>query len=139
MGKSIPEYAYNEEEFAEIMGRIHAAFNVKTQVDLAKQLETPQSCISEAKRRRSVPKSWLLKIWEKTFYSPHYILEGEACGHIFAMPADERHEFVNAHELREEITAKIKHQLDNLGFEDLVCRMRDIFPDVEVLLRNQQE
>lgn len=51
--------------FDEIYERIKFATNARTQVELANLLEIRQSSISDAKRRRSVPADWFIKLHDK--------------------------------------------------------------------------
>lgn len=66
----------DEATFAEIMGRIHSITNTRTQVELAEFLGIGQSSISDAKKRRSIPSEWLLKLyWEKKV-NPGWVIFG---------------------------------------------------------------
>lgn len=68
-------------DFEAVMERIQAITGCRTQVDLAKRLDIRQSSISDAKRRGSVPDSWLVKLFRCYGANPAWIL-GEA-GHPF--------------------------------------------------------
>lgn len=56
--------------------RIFAAAKCKTQVALANLLEIKQSSISDAKRRRSIPSAWLVKLFEKKRINPEWVRSG---------------------------------------------------------------
>ncbi len=51
--------------FDEVYDRIRFATNARTQVELAEMLEIRQSSISDAKRRRSIPAEWYIKLHDK--------------------------------------------------------------------------
>lgn len=51
--------------FDEVYDRIKFATNARTQVELAEMLEIRQSSISDAKRRRSIPAEWYIKLYDK--------------------------------------------------------------------------
>lgn len=51
--------------FDEVYDRIKFATNARTQVELAEMLEIRQSSISDAKRRRSIPSEWYIKLYDK--------------------------------------------------------------------------
>lgn len=59
--------------FAEAYDRIKFATNTKTQVGLAEVLEIRQSSISDAKRRKSIPADWLIKLFRKFGLNPDWI------------------------------------------------------------------
>ena len=118
--------------FEGAMERIKDVFGVRTQVQLAEKIGVRQSSISDAKRRCSIPADWLLTIWRQTGYSPDWIMDGDECGHRFAPTSTEAGEAVNAVELRREIEAEVREEMDNLHFEDLVKRMHAINPAIEI-------
>lgn len=55
----------NMSDFDKVYERIRFATNTRTQVDLANVLEIRQSSISDAKRRRSIPVEWYLKLHDR--------------------------------------------------------------------------
>lgn len=118
--------------FEAAMERVHNVFGVKTQVQLAERLDVRQSSISDAKRRCSIPSDWLLKIWRQTGYSPDWIMDGDDCGHRFAVTSTEAHEPVNACDIREEIEADVRREMDNLHLEDLLDRIHAIRPNAVI-------
>lgn len=65
--------------------RIYAATNTRTQVELAELLDIRQSSISDAKRRDSIPDSWLVTLLKKAGLNPEWILTGQ--GAKFLVPA----------------------------------------------------
>lgn len=76
----------DEATFAEIMGQIHSITNTRTQVELAEFLGIGQSSISDAKKRRSIPSEWLLKLyWEKKV-NPGWVMAGR--GGKYLQPSD---------------------------------------------------
>lgn len=61
-------------DFTAAMARIQAITNTRTQVELAAVLDIRQSSISDAKRRQSIPDSWLQALIWKFDASPRFIL-----------------------------------------------------------------
>jgi hypothetical protein len=116
-----------EQIFEARMGRIKDVLGVRTQVQLAEAIGVRQSSISDAKRRCSIPDAWLITIWRQTGYSPDWILDGDACGHRFAVPSNEAGHAIDAATFRAEIEADVRAELD-----DLVARMQAINPDIEI-------
>ena len=121
-----------EQIFEARMGRIKDVLGVRTQVQLAEAIGVRQSSISDAKRRCSIPDAWLITIWRQTGYSPDWILDGDACGHRFAVPSDMAGHAIDAATFRAEIEAAVRAELDDLHMEDLVARMQAINPDIEI-------
>jgi hypothetical protein len=81
-----------------------------TQVELAEELGIRQSSISDAKRRASLPASWLLTILQRYQVNPHWILTGSGCKYM--LPSDsttkiqlDSHIGVLRDELRAELVA----------------------------------
>ena len=62
--------------FYEAMERIQFATNTRTQVELAGILEIRQSSISDAKRRKSLPADWYLKLFDKFGLNPDWLRFG---------------------------------------------------------------
>lgn len=120
------------EAFEAAMERIKKVFGVRTQVQLAEVLDVRQSSISDARRRCSIPAGWLLKIWRLSGYSPDWIMDGDDCGHRFAVAANEAKEPVNACSIREEIEADVNKKMDNLHLEDLIDRIHRIQPGAQI-------
>lgn len=127
-----------EQIFEERIQRIKDVLGVRTQVQLAEQLGVRQSSISDAKRRCSIPDGWLLTIWRRTGYSPDWILEGDECGHRFAVPSNQAGHAIDAATFRAEIEADVRAELDDLHMEDLVARMQAINPAVEIRIPAKQ-
>lgn len=69
--------------------RVFEAAECQTQVQLAALLQIKQSSISDAKRRKSVPAEWRVKLFEKKRINPEWILYGE--GAKYLIPADLDH------------------------------------------------
>ncbi len=63
--------------FEDAFERIKKATGLRTQVEVAKLLDIRQSSISDAKRRKSVPDGWLIKLYQLYNLNPNWILEGE--------------------------------------------------------------
>lgn len=57
--------------------RIKKATGMRTQVEIAKLLDIRQSSISDAKRRQSIPDSWLIKLYQIYNLNPNWIIDGE--------------------------------------------------------------
>jgi phage repressor protein C with HTH and peptisase S24 domain len=64
--------------FDEAFDRIKKATGMRTQVEIAKLLDIRQSSISDAKRRQSIPDSWLIKLFQIYNLNPNWLLDGEA-------------------------------------------------------------
>lgn len=64
--------------FDDAFDRIKKATGMRTQVEIAKLLDIRQSSISDAKRRQSIPDSWLIKLYQVYNLNPTWILDGEA-------------------------------------------------------------
>ncbi|MEF3696557.1 LexA family transcriptional regulator [Desulfolutivibrio sp.] len=69
------ESGYNT--FEEAFERIKKATGLRTQVEVAKLLDIRQSSISDAKRRKSIPDGWLIKLYQLYGLNPNWILDGE--------------------------------------------------------------
>jgi hypothetical protein len=63
--------------FDEAFERIKQATGMRTQVEIAKLLDIRQSSISDAKRRQSIPDSWLIKLYQIYNLNPNWVIEGE--------------------------------------------------------------
>jgi len=132
MSKTIRECTPEKvERFEAAMERIKNVFGVRTQVQLAELIGVRQSSISDAKRRCSIPSDWLLTIWNKTGHSPTWIMEGDACGHRFAVASTAPGEMVNAVEVREQIEVDVRAEVDNLPMHELIKRLRVYLPEIE--------
>lgn len=68
--------AMPQSDFESQYRRIFEATGCHTQVELAELLGIRQSSISDAKRRRTIPAEWLLKIFDKKGISPDWIRTG---------------------------------------------------------------
>lgn len=69
--------------------RVFEAAECRTQAELAMVLEVRQSSVSDAKRRRSIPAEWRVKLFEKKRINPEWILHGGSVK--FLAPADSTH------------------------------------------------
>ncbi|WP_300160620.1 S24 family peptidase [Solidesulfovibrio sp.] len=63
--------------FDEAFDRIKKSTGMRTQVEIAKLLDIRQSSISDAKRRQSIPDSWLIKLYQIYNLNPNWIIDGE--------------------------------------------------------------
>lgn len=63
--------------FDEAFDRIKKSTGMRTQVEIAKLLDIRQSSISDAKRRQSIPDSWLIKLYQVYNLNPNWIIDGE--------------------------------------------------------------
>lgn len=63
--------------FEDAFERVKKATGLRTQVEVAKLLDIRQSSISDAKRRKSVPDGWLIKLYQLYNLNPNWVLEGE--------------------------------------------------------------
>ena len=63
--------------FDEAFDRIKKATGMRTQAEIAKLLDIRQSSISDAKRRQSIPDSWLIKLYQIYNLNPNWVLDGE--------------------------------------------------------------
>ena len=66
-----------EINFDEAYERTLLSANCSTQAELANFLETSQSSIADAKRRRSIPDAWLIILFDKLNIHPDYIRFGD--------------------------------------------------------------
>lgn len=73
--------------FQEIYERICLVTGEHTQALIAEVLGIRQSSISDAKRRNTVPDSWILTLWEKFNASPSFLLYGK--GRAFCAEPEE--------------------------------------------------
>jgi SOS-response transcriptional repressor LexA len=64
--------------FDEAFDRIKKSTGMRTQVEIAKLLDIRQSSISDAKRRQSIPDSWLIKLYQVYNLNPNWIIDGES-------------------------------------------------------------
>lgn len=80
-------------DFEAAMARIHAIAGTRTQVELANLLNIRQSSISDAKRRGSIPDSWLVALYRQRQANPAWITSGEGRPYLVE---DASRELVNA-------------------------------------------
>ncbi len=85
-----------ESLWGQIFDRICEATGTRTQMELADILGIRQSSISDAKRRRSIPREWFLKIWEKTGISPEWLEKGS--GSKYLIPTNDNENNVTIRE-----------------------------------------
>ena len=71
-----------EGQFDDALNRIHDVSETSTQVELAESLGVRQSSISDAKRRRSVPAAWLLKLLLSHWVNPYWVLKGTGAKYL---------------------------------------------------------
>ncbi|EPR36227.1 CI repressor [Alkalidesulfovibrio alkalitolerans DSM 16529] len=65
------------EEFNDIYLRVLEAAGAQTQQDLAERLGIRQSSVSDAKKKKRVPASWILSLCLEAGYNPRWLLSGE--------------------------------------------------------------
>lgn len=80
-------------DFEAAMARIHKISGTRTQVELAVLLGVRQSSISDAKRRGSVPASWLMTLFTLRQANPTWITTGQGRPYL---TEDESRELVGA-------------------------------------------
>ncbi len=80
-------------DFEAAVARIHAIAGTRTQVELATLLGVRQSSISDAKRRASVPASWLVTLYGLRQANPTWITTGQGRPYL---TEDESRELVGA-------------------------------------------
>ena len=68
--------------------RVFEAAGRRTQAESAAVLNIRQSSISDAKKRKSIPADWRVKLFEKKRINPEWILYGD--GAKYLIPADEQ-------------------------------------------------
>ena len=76
-------------DFEAAINRIHAIAGTRTQVELANLLNIRQSSISDAKRRGSVPDSWLVALYQQRKANPTWITSGEGLPYLIEDAARE--------------------------------------------------
>ena len=77
-----------QSDFESQYRRVFEAAECRTQAELAAILNIRQSSISDAKKRKSIPADWRVKLFEKKRINPEWILYGE--GAKYLIPADEQ-------------------------------------------------
>lgn len=82
----LPCGAMPQNDFESQYRRVFEAAGCGTQIDLAALLDIRQSSVSDAKRRRSVPPDWLVKLFDKKRINPDWIRYG--VGAKYLAPAD---------------------------------------------------
>lgn len=63
--------------FEDIYGRVLEAAGAETQMDLARRLGIRQSSVSDAKKKKRVPASWILALCIEGGWNPRWLLNGE--------------------------------------------------------------
>jgi hypothetical protein len=122
-------------EFEMAMKRIKDVTGCNTQVKLAEFLGVRQSSISDAKRRHTIPASWLLTILTKTNLNPLWILNGDP-EPKFRVPGDSNGQALDVKKMRAEIEAEVRAEMDNLHAEDLMRRLKAM--DLHVTVDNHR-
>ena len=67
--------------------RVFEAAGCRTQADLAEFFGIRQSSISDAKKRKSIPAEWLVKLLQHKSINPEWILTGQ--GSRYLRPTDD--------------------------------------------------
>ena len=73
---------YTPSMFDEQMARVQRVANTRTQQELAEFLGTPQSAVSDAKRRQKIPADWLILLLRLKSVHPEWILTGRGQQYI---------------------------------------------------------
>ena len=73
----LPYGSLPQSDFESQYKRVLEAAGCRTQLDLAAVLEIRQSSISAAKRRRSIPSAWLLKLFKRKRISLEWLRTGQ--------------------------------------------------------------
>lgn len=120
--------------FDAAMERIKEVLDVRTQMEIAEMIGVRQSSISDAKRRCSIPSDWLMTIWRTTGISPDWIMDGDKCGHKYAVASMEPGELVNALAIREQVEAEVRAEVDNLNLGELLVRIHAAAPGVKITI-----
>lgn len=76
-------------DFENALKRVFEAAECRTQVELADFLQVRQSSVSDAKRRKSIPAEWVVKLFNKKRISPDWILYGEGGKHLGPVDAEQ--------------------------------------------------
>lgn len=79
--------------------RVFEAAECKTQAALADVFEIKQSSVSDAKRRKSIPAEWLLKLFNKKCINPEWIRTGQGGKVLQAVDEIERKKIVAIKEI----------------------------------------
>ena len=69
--------------------RVFEAAECRTQVESAALLEVKQSSVSDAKRRKSVPSEWLVKLFEKKQINPDWIRCGTSAKYLAPVDSEQ--------------------------------------------------
>lgn len=128
MTHGITKYFEDERAFRAAMTRLHETCGTRTQVDLAEFIGVRQSSISDARRRRNIPDSWLLTVMRRTGADPDWLLRGTGprwrlLSEDFKRPVD-----------REVVEAAIRAEVDNLDAGQLIARLREKIPGVAITI-----
>lgn len=104
-----------EAAYAAVVDRIYNVTGTKTQTELAEFLGVRQSSISDAKKRRSVPAEWLLRIFRVKGVHPEWIVTGKRPGAESGEPEKRNGRYValagfTSEELLEELMARVKQR-----------------------------
>lgn len=76
------ENTVGKDTFAVATDRVFLAAGCTTQAQLAEFLEIRQSSVADAKRRRSIPAEWLLKLLRHDQTNPDWILTGQGSRYL---------------------------------------------------------
>lgn len=63
-------------DFEEVQSRIQLVTGTRTQTELAELLEIRQSSISDARRRKSIPRAWVVTLFRKLGANPDWLETG---------------------------------------------------------------
>ncbi len=93
------------DSFDNIYKRILYVSNSETQMELASVLNISQSSISDAKRRKSIPSDWLVKLYDKFGVNPDWIRYNKEPLYMRSLP-----------ELGKNSGSLLHEDTENLGF-----------------------
>lgn len=119
-----------DDQFSRQMERILQATGSGTLHGLASLLGFPLSHISDAKRRGSIPTSWLTRLCRVENVDIRWILTGKTSGHVFAQ---NRHEHLAEYKNENEVLRKVSSRAlaEELLRRISLARDKSLSPDGE--------
>lgn len=124
-----------DSNFNEIYRRMQRIVGCSTQIEFAEYLEVRQSSISDAKRRRTIPSAWYLKLFDKDGINPDWLRTGKGPTHLRNkagefIPSYEEIELIDPEEEKqryiETIIVPIFIQSNPTNYEQRLSTWRDI-------------
>lgn len=77
-----PHNSEPQSDFESQYRRVFEAAECRTQEQLATVLGVRQSSVSDAKRRKTVPSEWLVKLFERKRINPEWIRQGKGAKYL---------------------------------------------------------